>query len=193
MKALAAVAVFFVLAGTATSSPPCAQIQHFQRQQVVAQPVYVQNGYTVQLQQAPAAYAYYSVSGALQEQALVEAISAKIIAKLSAAPQSLTNPATCPPGTGAAAWSPQDPGAVVLLQKCANCHKQTSKAVADNHSPVLFDSVGKWTGNRDAAIKGVTAAKLGAMPPGPAAALSDDDFLAVRAYFQKLYPQEAQK
>jgi len=192
MKALAAVAMFFMLAGTATSSPPCAQIQHFQRQ-VVAQPVYVQNGYTVQLQQAPAAYAYYSVSGALQEQALVEAISAKIIAKLSAAPQTVTNPETCPPGTGADAWKPTDPGAVVLLQKCANCHKQTSKAVADNHSPVLFDSVGKWTGNRDAAIKGVTAAKLGAMPPGPAAALSDDDFLAVRAYFQKLYPQEAQK
>jgi len=193
MKALAAVAVFFVLAGTATSSPPCAQIQHFQRQQLVAQPVYVQNGYTVQLQQAPAAYAYYSVGGALQEQALVEAISAKIIAKLSAAPQSLTNPATAACDPGPAGATPQDPGAVVLLQKCANCHKQTSKAVADNHSPVLFDSVGKWTGNRDAAIKGVTAAKLGAMPPGPAAALSDDDFLAVRAYFQKLYPQEAQK
>jgi len=193
MKALAAVAVFFVLAGTATSSPPCAQIQHFQRQQVVAQPVYVQNGYTVQLQQAPAAYAYYSVSGALQEQALVEAISAKIIAKLSAAPQSLTNPATAACYPGPACATPQDPGAVVLLQKCANCHKGGSKAVVDSHAPILFDAVGKWTGSRDAAIKGVTAAKLGAMPPGPAAALSDDDFLAVRAYFQKLYPQEAQK
>lgn len=164
----------------ATQFRPNIAVHHGQQLQA-----YTAHGYTVQLQQInPYVYPYavYSVGQGIREEATSEAIFARVLQKLEAR---LDKMAPAAQNQQPQAWHP---GATLLAQRCASCHKQGSKAVADDGAPVLFTVENKWQAGRDASLKAVTLAKRGGMPPQPATQLTVEEFLAVKGYFEAVYP-----
>lgn len=182
--------VLLVAPQAALGVPPCGQ-----QRQVVVQKQFVtqyqavphliqqnqvlyQNGYAIQLQQVNPAQ-YYQVGPSIQEEAVAERIAKKVELKL-ANKQNYQRPGPSPTAGVSA-----EPGSVVLTQRCSNCHKDGSKAVHDDGAPILFSPDGGWIGSRDQAIKAITLSKLGAMPP-KGDAVSDDDFIKLQAFLEKL-------
>lgn len=123
---------------------------------------------------------YYSVGAAIQEQAVAERIAKLVEQKLAKQFRQLQDL----PGHSQPAPQPEHPGATVLAERCANCHKPGAKAVTDDAAPTMFDAAGNWTGTTDQASKAITLSKRGAMPPAPGKSLDDDDFLSLRAFLE---------
>lgn len=145
-------------------------VPYVQQQQVYAQPLYA--GQQVFLKQVQP-YAYYNVGDEVRTEAIVERVARlleqRLQAKLKAGEQATVHP-----------------GAALMASKCASCHKEGAKAVADKGSPVLFDASQKWLGTRDQAIAAISLVKRGAMPPDPAKELDDDEFIAVKSYLERI-------
>lgn len=141
-----------------------------QQQQIYTAPLYPQQ--QVFLKQVQP-YAYYNVGDEVRTEAIVERVARlleqRLQAKLKAGEQSTVHP-----------------GAAIMAAKCASCHREGAKAVADKAAPVLFDASQKWIGTRDQAVTSQSLAKRGAMPPQPAKQLDDDEFLAVKSYLDRI-------
>ena len=184
-KQILALGVVLVIAASALANPP--QCNVVQKQQVIQQfqasnYVYAQ---PLQLQQVYP-YTHFSVAQSIQEEAMANAVAKRVFQLLQAQQnaQQGVAPQTAPT---------EHPGATIARMKCANCHKAGAKAVTDSQAPVMFDATGKWIGSYEAAIKAVSATKLGSMPPSPAKELETDDFITFRAWLQSLYQKETPK
>lgn len=140
------------------------------QQQVYAQPLYPQQQVILKQVQP---YAYFNVGDEVRTEAIVERVARlleqRLQAKLKAGEPSTVHP-----------------GAAVMAAKCASCHREGSKPVADKGAAVLFDASQKWLGTRDQAIAAIALVKRGAMPPDPAKELDDDEFIAVKSYLDRI-------
>ncbi len=170
----------------AWSAPACAVQRQVVRKQIVTQQPIVVQQYGQQVYTAPlypqnqvylnqiAPHQYYGVGLEVQLDAIAEKISKKIEAQLQAKlKMGQQGPAV-------------HPGAAIMAAKCANCHREGSKPVADKGAPVLFDASQKWLGTRDQAIAAISLVKRGAMPPEPAKELEDDEFIAIKSYLDRI-------
>lgn len=159
-----------VLCSQAIAAPVCNT--HAQRV-VVKQNVIAHNYATAYvptvLTQVATPYAYWSVGASVQEEALAERV-ARLVAKKLQLQAARSQPAEAPLGL------------TVLTQKCAKCHSPDSKPVVSAGVPAFFDASGAFVATPQQ-IGGITvAARNGLMPPPPAEPLSDDDFLAIKAF-----------
>ena len=183
---LSAVMVSLAAASTALGQRHCGQAVVVQRQQsyyTVPQQQYATQyvqKYVVLNQVNP--YAYYSASALLEE----EAVSNRLAAQVEALVQQRLDAALKAQVKHGQNATPVAPGLALMQNKCAKCHTEGSKKVVDEGAVAMFNAAGEWIGTAGMASASKTLAKRGAMPPPPADQLTDDEYLAIANWLDKL-------